>query len=234
MHDAGFEPDPWQEQALRSESKRLLLLASRQSGKSTTTSLIALHAALYRAGSLILLVSRSERQSGELFRKVADAYETLGRPVEAVRELTFSLELANGSRVIALPGDPETIRCFSGVWMIIVDEAALCNDSVFTAVLPMLAVSRGRMLCLSTPFGRRGWFFEQWTNGDPTWERITAKASVCPRISPEFLEEQRRLPGPRMFAQEMDCDFVEAVDQVFSTESIEAAYQSDFTALTGI
>jgi hypothetical protein len=65
MEDAGIgKPDPLQEQALLSQAKRLLLLASRQSGKSTTTSLIALHAALYRSESLILLVAKAERQSG--------------------------------------------------------------------------------------------------------------------------------------------------------------------------
>jgi hypothetical protein len=57
MEAAGFHPDPWQRHALRSEAKRLLLLAARQTGKSTTTSFIALHGALFRPGSLILLVS---------------------------------------------------------------------------------------------------------------------------------------------------------------------------------
>jgi hypothetical protein len=183
------------------------------------------------------LVSKTERQSLELFRKVVDTYHRLGDPVPAVRELTFSLELANGSRVIALPGDPSTIRGFSGPWLIVVDEAALVDDALFTAVLPMLAVSGGRLICLSTPFGRRGFFCDQWENGDPAWERITAKGTECPRIDPEFLAEQRRLLGPRMFAQEFDCQFVEAVDQVFSTESVEAIFHdcdSELPALLGI
>jgi hypothetical protein len=224
MEAAGFHPDPWQRRALRSEAKRLLLLASRQSGKSTTTSLIALNEALFRPESLILLVSRVERQSGELFRKVMAAYDALGRPVEAVRELAFSLELANGSRIIALPGDPATVRCFSGVVMVIVDEAARCLDGIFTATLPMLGTTDGRMLCLSTPFGKRGWFHEQWAGADPTWERIQARATECPRIRPEFLAEQRRLLGPAMFAQEHECEFVEATGQLFSAESIDRCF----------
>jgi hypothetical protein len=224
MEAAGFHPDPWQRRALRSEAKRLLLLASRQSGKSTTTSLIALNEALFQSGSLILLVSRSERQSGELFRKVMAAYNALGRPVEAVRELAFSLELANESRILALPGDPATIRCFSGVWMVIVDEAAQCLDGIFAATLPMLATTDGRMLCLSTPFGRRGWFYEQWAGADPTWERIQARATECPRIRPEFLAEQRRMLGPAMFNQEHECEFVEATGQLFSSGSIDRVF----------
>ena len=225
MSLGGFTPDDWQARALRTQSKRLLLLCSRQSGKSTCTSFIALAEALFREGSLILLVSRSERQSGELFRKVIEAYDRLGRPVGAVRELALSVELANGSRIVALPGDPVTIRCFSGVWMVIVDEAALCLDKLFTAVRPMLGTTDGRMVCLSTPFGPRGWFYEQWVSADPTWERIKAKATECPRIDPAFLAEERRMLGPAMFAQEHECEFVEAEGQVFSAESIEAVFQ---------
>jgi hypothetical protein len=225
MEFAGFDPDPWQRRALRTESKRLLLLASRQSGKSTCTSLIALNEALFRPESLVLLIARAERQSLELLRKVVAAYDRLARPVEAVRELQSSLELSNGSRIIALPGEnPATIRCYSGVTMAIVDEAAQALDAIFVAILPMLGTTGGRLLCLSTPFGKRGWFFEQWTGADPIWERIVSKAVDCPRIAPGFLAEERRMLGPAMFAQEHCCEFIEAEGQVFSAESIDAIF----------
>jgi hypothetical protein len=226
MEITGYDPDPWQCRALRSESKRLLLLASRQSGKSTCTALIALHEALFRPGSLVLLIARAERQSLELLRKVVAAYDRLGRPVQAVRELQSSLELGNGSRIIALPGEnAATVRCYSGVTLAIVDEAAQALDAIFVAILPMLGTTDGRLLCLSTPFGKRGWFFEQWTGADPAWERIISRAVDCPRISPEFLAEERSMLGPAMFAQEHQCEFVEAEGQVFSAESIEAVCQ---------
>jgi len=66
----GFKPDDWQKKVLDSNSKRIILNCSRQSGKSTTTSIIALHTAIYRPSSLILLISPSQRQSSELFKKV--------------------------------------------------------------------------------------------------------------------------------------------------------------------
>jgi hypothetical protein len=226
MELAGFDPDPWQCRALRTESKRLLLLASRQSGKSTCTALIALHEALFRPGSLVLLIARAERQSLELLRKVVGAYDSLGRPVAAVRELQSSLELANGSRIIALPGEnAATIRCYSGVTTAIIDEAAQALDAIFIAIMPMLGVSNGRLLCLSTPFGKRGWFFEQWVGTDPAWERIVSRAVDCPRISAEFLEEERRMLGPAMYSQEQECQFLESEGQVFSAESIAAVFQ---------
>ncbi len=224
MHDIGLPPDPWQERAVRSRSDRLLLLASRQSGKSTVTSCIALHQALFIPNSLTLLFAPSLRQSSELFLKVLQSYRDLGRPVEAVREMSLSLELVNGSRIVTLPGDESTVRGYSAVSLVIVDEAARVSDGLVPAVAPMLAVSRGRLLLLSTPFGRRGTFFDAWEGQVASWERIRAVASECPRIPAEFLEEQRRLLGPRYYAQEYESEFIDAEGQLFSTESIQSMF----------
>ncbi len=105
---AGIDPDEWQQRVLRSGSRRLLLNAARQSGKSTTVATLALHTALYEPKALVLIVSPSERQSGETFRKIVHVYRALGRPVAPTSEGALHLELANGSRVLALPGREET------------------------------------------------------------------------------------------------------------------------------
>src|SRR4029434_3443645 len=97
-------------------------------------------------------------------------------------ESALRLELANGSRIISLPGDEGTIRGFSGVAMLIIDEAALVADSLYYSVRPMLAVSRGRLVALSTPFGKRGWFHDEW-HGAGAWQRLKVTAQDCPRIS---------------------------------------------------
>src|SRR5713101_3127677 len=80
----GFRPDPWQSQVLRSPARWILLNCCRQSGKSTTTALVALHTAIYDPG-LILLVSPSLRQSKELFAKTAGFLKRL-EPVEELEE----------------------------------------------------------------------------------------------------------------------------------------------------
>jgi hypothetical protein len=235
MRDVGVEPDPWQARVLRSTSDRMLLLCARQMGKSTVTACTAIHQALYSPGSLTLVLAPSLRQSGELFLKIRSAFNALGRPVGAAREMQTSLELGNGSRIVTLPGSEDTIRGFSAVDLAIIDEAARVPDALIPAIAPMLAVSRGRLLLLSTPFGRRGVFFDTWESGDPAWERIRARASECPRISGEFLAEQRRLLGPRWYAQEYESEFVEAEGQLFSAESIEAVFHGadDVPILSG-
>lgn len=82
----GIEPDPWQAKLLRSTSSRLLVNCSRQSGKSLCAALLCAHVALYEPGSLSLLVSPSERQSGELFKRVRQVFRDLSWPVPAATE----------------------------------------------------------------------------------------------------------------------------------------------------
>jgi hypothetical protein len=221
---AGFEPDDWQARLLRSSSPRILLNCSRQSGKSTMCAVAAIHAALYCPGSLTLIVSRAERQSGELMAKAKAIFRALGRPVQAAAESVLQIRLANGSRIVALPGREETIRSYSSVALLLLDEAARIPDPTYYAVRPMLAVSGGRLIALTSAFGRRGWFWEAWSEGGDAWERYLVPAVKCPRISPEFLEEERAALGQWWFAQEYECRFLQPMDSVFSAEAVERAF----------
>src|SRR5438552_6953165 len=99
----GLEPDPWQRELLLANDRQILLNCSRQSGKSTVVAALALHTALFRPAGLVLLLSPSLRQSGEIFRKVLHAWQALGRPLAAGRVNQSRLELAHGSRVVCLP-----------------------------------------------------------------------------------------------------------------------------------
>jgi hypothetical protein len=228
----GLEPDPWQEDLLRSASERVLLNCCRQSGKSTMTAVIALHRALYHPGSLILCLAPALRQSQELFGKVLGFYRDLGRPVSPHGERKLSLELENGSRIVTLPGSEKTIRGFSGTSLLALDEAARVEDGLYFAVRPMLAVSGGALMMLSTPFGKRGVFFEEWTGGHG-WERYEVPASQCPRISEGFLEEERASLPPFIFRQEYECSFEEIEDQVFTTDLIDRALTEEVKPLFG-
>jgi len=223
----GLTPDPWQARVLRSTSARLLLNCSRQSGKSSITSILAVHTALYAAGSLVLLLSPSLRQSGELFKKCIGAYKDLGRPVSPESETALTLTLENGSRIVSLPGSKDgNIRGYSGVDLLVIDEAAWVADSLYMSVRPMLAVSGGRLMALSTPHGTRGWFYEAWRGGE-AWERYEVPATMCPRISPEFLDEERRNMGEWWYAQEYGCVFSEAEAQAFRREDIDNAFREN-------
>jgi Terminase large subunit, T4likevirus-type, N-terminal len=226
----GIVPDGWQEDLLGSSADRVLLNCARQSGKSTMSALIALHRALYHPGSLVLCLAPALRQSQELFGKVAGFYRDLGRPVAPQGERKLSLELENDSRIITLPGSEKTIRGYSGAALLLVDEASRVDDGLYYAIRPMLAVSGGSLMMLSTPYGKRGVFYEEWSGG-VGWERYEVPASECPRIPAEFLQEERAALPSWVYRQEYECSFEETEDQVFTTDMIERAVTSDITPL---
>lgn len=223
----GMSPDDWQAQVLRSTSDRILLNCSRQSGKSTVVAALAVWTALFEPGSLVLLLSPTIRQSGVLFEKCRAIYQDSGRVEEAAAETQLTLTLSNGSRIVSLPGrDDAQIRGYSEVTLLLIDEAARVNGSLYHAALPMLAVSQGRLVALSTPHGSRGWFYEA-RRGSEAWERYQIPASMCPRISQEFLEEQWRSMGEWWYRQEFDCVFLDAETQLFGREEVERALRED-------
>ena len=227
----GFDPDPWQVAVLRSSNRQLLLNCSRQSGKSTTAAALALHQAIYYPGSLVLLVSPSLRQSGELFRKVTAHLDQLDERPTLTEENRLSLSLLNRSRIVSLPGKDATVRGYSAPSLVIEDEAARVDDLLFQAVRPMLAVSGGRMILMSTPFGQRGHFHDVWEHGGNEWDRVEIPATDCPRISAEFLETERAAIGDWWFRQEYLCEFVATTDQVFSYDLVMNALKNDVTPL---
>jgi len=226
----GIEPDPWQSAVLASDSPRVLLNCSRQSGKSTLCRWLVAHTAVYLPGSLTLLVSPSLRQSGEGFRGVDDLVRLAG--AEVVESTKLTLELGNGSRVVSLPSNESTVRGFAGVTLVVEDESARVSDELYRSMRPMLATSGGRLVLASTPAGRRGHFWDAW-NGEPDWERVRITADQCPRIPPEFLAQERRALGERWFLQEYFASFEEATAQLFGYDLVMGALSSAVPVLFG-
>jgi len=228
---AGLEPAPWQADVLRSSAQQQILLCSRQAGKSTVSAALAVHEALYKPDSLILVLSPSLRQSQELFRKMMDLYGAAGETVPATVENKLTLELSNGSRIVSLPGKEATIRGFSSVALLVVDEASRVDDALYQAIRPMLMASGGRIVLLSTPWGKRGFFYHEWTDGGPDWHRTKITAYDVPHFSAERLEaERQKIPAPT-FDQEYLCIFGELEDAAFAHDDIQAAFQSGIKLL---
>jgi len=228
----GFaELDSWQADLLNSHDRQVILNCSRQSGKSTTSALIALHAALFTTNSLVLVLAPSQRQSQELYRKIRDGYNQLADVAELTAESALRLEFANGSRVQVLPGKEATVRGFSGVSLLLIDEAARVPDELYQSVRPMMAVSQGRIILLSTPFGSRGFFWQEWCEGGDDWRRVKITADQCPRIPAEWLEKEKQRIGDWWYSQEYQCSFVDNIEACFSTADILAAISSEVQPL---
>ncbi len=229
----GLEPIEWQRRILRSESRRLVLSASRQAGKSTLTAIRALHTAVYRPGSTVLIVAPSERQSRLLFDKVAGFARRLGNDAPATADdRKTGLVLENGSRIEALPGKERTIRGFSAVALLVVDEAARAEESLFEGVTPMLAASGGAMILLSSPYTPAGFFYRTWREGD-AWERHKVTWRDCPWLDPaDIAEERARMPG-YVFRREYGGEFTSPDDAYFNPELVAASVSSGVSAIFG-
>jgi hypothetical protein len=227
----GFEPDVEQGALLRQDARRLLLNCTRQWGKSTITAAKAVARAQEREGSLTLVVSPSARQSGEFLRKAGEFVRRMGIRPRGDGDNEISLLFPNGSRLVGLPGTEATVRGFSAVSLMLIDEAARVSDEMYKAVRPMLAVGNGDLWLMSTPFGKRGFFWEEWTRGGALWERVTVQATQCARIMASFLEEEKASLGDRWFRQEYLCEFLESDDVLFRREMVERAFTDEVKPL---
>jgi hypothetical protein len=210
---------------------RVILNCTRQWGKSTVTAAKAVHEAWTKPGSLTLVASPSARQSGEFVRKAEGFVARLGVRVKGDGDNEISVCLPNGARIVGLPGSEDTVRGFSAVSLLLVDEAARVPDELYRALRPMLAVSGGALWMMSTPRGKRGFFWETWENGGAEWERVRTPAAECVRILPKFLAEERRTMGDRYYEQEYGCSFVETEAALFDRDMIQRAFTDRFAPL---
>lgn len=178
-----------------------------------------------------MVFSPTKRQSQEFARQVRAADRAIGMPIKRIAENQSEVEWANGSRLMSMPDRQTGVVGFTPT-LIVIDEASRVSDSLYKSVRPMLALG-GELMVLSTPFGKRGWFFQIWDTPDRLanfahW-RITAEE--CPRITAEFLREELAEIGPRWFKQEWLCDFSDGVGTVFSRSVIERCFSPDVEPL---
>lgn len=255
LEGLGWEPTPWQRDVLESQSKRILLNCNRQAGKSTVTASLAWQHAKYNADALILLFAPTERQTKELMEKIM-SFAKRDTELVLTEDAVTAKRLKNGSRIVALPGSERNIRGFSGPDIIVLDEASRIPDELYRAVRPMMAGADTKLVAMSTPFGKRGWWYEEWEHSS-RWEKFHVTAPV--RIAGTRLEfdeneaafaEKARANGRRgyysprhfdfefmldefdsmpewWFRQEYLGEFMEAEDAVFRVSDIEAAFDAD-------
>jgi len=226
----GYHPDPWQADLLRSRSRKIILNCSRQSGKSTTCAALGLHESIYRRPSFGLVIAPSQDQSAELMMKFDEFRGAVELPSDYLSTDTkLAVKFANGNRFVARPGSEKTARSFSAVTLLLEDEAARVSDALYNSVRPMLAVSNGRHILMSTPFGKQNHFFKIWDEERDLWQRFEIPAEMCPRISPEFLAEEKRT-NP-WFEQEYHCVFMDSEGSIFSSDLFRSLSNPAISAL---
>jgi hypothetical protein len=219
------EPSAWQHRALRrrkrTDTPYQLYLVSRQGGKSSTAACKVLHTALTRPRSTSILVSPSLQQSREIFKKVADYYHLLGRPLGTTSESTERLELSNGARVISLPGSARTVQGYTAN-VVVFDESHDVSDELFETVLPMVSVTAGEIVAVGTARRVSGWFYSACMAPDVFgWEMFRVPASECPHIPQDLIEAWRFSRGEAFVRREFFCEFQGADELFFDPDSVD-------------
>jgi len=230
VQQLGFEPDSWQMDLMGSETPRIIIACGRQVGKSTVTGLKAYRKAKMSPGSLTLLISNSYRQSLLLFSKIEDAVRADPDKTLIEKMNLQELRLTNGSRIIAAPGKGETVRGFSGVDLLVIDEAAYVPDALYSAVSPMVAASGGQVILLSSPAGKTGFFWNIWDKGKD-WERYKVRADECPRIPQTFLDDEKATIPDHVYRREYEAEFTEGLNSLVSYEDLKASMENDVKSI---
>ena len=226
----GFIPDLHQAQILL-RNPRGIVCCHRQFGKSTTIAVKAVHLAYCRPGSLTIVVAPTLRQSAETVRKAEAFVQRLGIRPRGDGDNPVSILFPNGSRIVGLPGTEHTIVGFSNVSLLVVDEAARVPDPVYQALRPTLLNSQGHLWLLSTPLGKRGFFYETWRAAPESWTRIHISVTANPRVSADFIAEERATLPHSRFAQDYLCEFLQPENAIFRQEDIDRIFRDDIEPL---
>ena len=213
--------DKWQKEVLNQKGN-ICLRSGRQVGKSTVISIKAAEYAVYNKKKVVLVVAAVERQAYHLFEMtlnyLSDNYKSqikMGKN----RPTKSKIQLKNGTVIYCLPTGVSGlgIRGYT-VDLLIADEAAFIPEEVWTAVTPMLAVTKGDIILLSTPHGKEGFYYNCFQNED--YSSFHVSSEECERVDKKFLKREKERMTKVQYAQEYLGEFVDELMQFFSTDLI--------------
>lgn len=210
---------------------------SRQTGISTLAAAYALWAITFYKNKLIMVISRNDKEAIAFVEKIKLAYDRLPKWMQHKIEKRneHALHLSTGSRVEAEASGKNAGRSRS-MFMLILDEAAFIDKirSIQKAALPALSRGGGRLLVISTPNGRSGWFAETWRAaglppGSPKKNKFIR--TFCdwrdvPEYDDEWYEEMRPQFTDKEWAQEYEGDFLGSGDTVVPGEWLKTVQKS--------
>jgi len=185
---------------------------------------MGLHVAMYHPGHPVVMVGRAGRQSVEIFRMARLLYDKLKSPPRLIVDAATQLEFANHSRILALPGDADTVRGISGASCVIVDEASYVSEDMLIALEPMLSTTGGPLWLMSTAAGKRGFFCDYHRDKSVDFFRTIATADDCPHISREFLDKRRKRWPKWKFEQEFHCVFHDDNESAFTGDLVKRLF----------
>ena len=211
--------DPWQEE-LRACKKSATVVSGRQCGKTAGVSIVISDEAINVPNSFILIGAYVIEQAEHIFWKVKDYMLTKHADKIVGRPTLHFMELKNGSKIICKAvGDTGAGMRGPTVTLLVLDEAAFISDNAWVAIEPVISVSGGRTILLSTGQGKTGFFYRSTLNKDIKQFKVSARN--CPRHSKEYLDKKEKELSPIAFATEYLGEFLDNYNRKFTKEWIE-------------
>lgn len=217
-----IELDSWQKEVLDTEGN-ICLRSGRQVGKSTVIGLKAAVYALNNPGKLIMVISKTERQAGLLFSKIIFNISQINRTQIKKgkdRPTKHKITLKNGAVIHCLPaGDTGFGIMGFTIDLLIADEAAFIPEEVWNSIIPAMAITRGAIWLLSTPFVKSGYYYECFN--DESFTAFHTSSEDCPRKDQQFLDHKKETLTKAQYAQMYLGQFVDEIRQFFPDDLIK-------------
>lgn len=235
------EIEPWQKEIVRNRGNDLIL-AHRQRGKSTGVAIKVLWEMLFMPYSFTLLFSASEGQAAELFRKMLVFYQPFRKAFPPEQESELRVRIPGGNRVLVMPSKAASIRGYSAVSRLVLDEAVEVKNELYYVSRPMLLRTRipggGKISAMSNAGFDDGWFYDEFTEGgtmdeetactvEDEWRRQFIPYATFPAYSEKFVTEETEKIGPERWEREFGCRFTRLKGMQaggFSREVVESAF----------
>lgn len=216
------------------KSKKTCLVTSRQWGKSTLMTIVAVWTALFFPDQTIAIVANKQSTATEIFNRVRLAFLQMdnwlkGGVVEFNK--TF-FTLANGSRIITSATSPDAIRGLS-IDVLLLDEFAIIPpklaDDFWAAVTPTLATrfnnnKNAKLIVASTPKGIGNKFHDLVSKAEQDKNDFKVEKAFWydfPGRDEAWKEQEVSTMGLQLFLQEYECVFLNNSGSPFDPEMFD-------------
>lgn len=213
-------PFDYQIPFLLCNSKRQIFKGGRKIGKTTMTAIKALFKAITEPEQMILIIAPTLEQAKISFDMIKNFIISNDFLASQVERMTLTMVFFKNKSQIFVRACGRTgfqARGYNAdLW--IVDEEAFIPDAVYNAIKPNIAARRGSIIEISTPFGKRGVFYQNYYSDE--YVQFSAKTSECPLVEKSFLESEKKRMSEVEYLQEYEGEFVEEVDVFFPRDLI--------------
>ena len=202
----------------------------RQSGKSTTIIGYLIHFAIFNEQTNVAILANKASTSRDLLARFQLAYENLPSWLQmgVLNWNKGSLELENGSRIIAASTSASAIRGMT-FNIIFLDEFAFVPTHIaeqfFASVYPTITSGKSsKVMIVSTPHGMN-MYYRMWMdaiNKVSDFTPIEVHWSEVPVRDDKWKEQTIKNTSERQFQQEFECSFLGSVDTLISVLKLQA------------